>query len=118
MEQLKALMRFKPTKADAAAVMKCSEDTLERRIRETFNQTYIEFQEQHKAPVKIKLRQLALDKALKGDDYWLTKCNEEFGWFTKKADPNVQVNVQNNVNVTVDVVDLEDRIKLIKGEEK
>jgi AraC-like DNA-binding protein len=80
MEQLKALMRFKPTKADAAAVMKCSEDTLERRIRETFNQTYIEFQEQHKAPVKIKLRQLALDKALKGDDYWLTKCNEEFGW--------------------------------------
>ncbi len=119
MEQLKALMRFKPTREDAAAVMKCSEDTIERRIRETFDQTYMEFQEQHKAPVKMKLRQMALDKALKGDDYWLTKCNEEFGWFTKKGDGGVQVNVQNNVsqNVSVEKVELEDRIKLIRGKD-
>ena len=118
MEQLKALMRFKPTREDAAAVMKCSEDTIERRIKEAFGQTYMEFQEQHKAPVKMKLRQLALDKALKGDDYWLTKCNEEFGWFSKKGDGQVQVNVQNNVNqsVTVEAFDLEDRIKQLKGD--
>ncbi len=119
MEQLKDLMRFKPTREDAAAVMTCSEDTIERRIRETFDQTYMEFQEQHKAPVKMKLRQMALDKALKGDDYWLTKCNEEFGWFTKKGDGGVQVNVQNNVsqNVSVEKVELEDRIKLIRGKD-
>ena len=119
MEQLKALMRFKPTREDAAAVMRCSEDTIERRIKEAYGQTYMEFQEQHKAPVKMKLRQLALDKALRGDDYWLTKCNEEFGWFNKKNEPGgVQVNVQNNVSqsVTVEAVDLEDRIKQIKGE--
>lgn len=121
MEQLKALMRFKPTKEDAAAVMRCSEDTIERRIKEAYGQTFMEFQEEHKAPVKMKLRQLALEKALKGDDYWLTKCNEEFGWFGKNNEgPGVQVNVQNNVsqNVSVDGVDLEDRIKQIKGEEK
>lgn len=117
MEKLKALMRFKPTREDAAAVMGCSEDTIERRIKEATGQTYLEFQEEHKAPVKMKLRQMALEKAFKGDDYWLTKCNEEFGWF-KKGESGVQVNVQNNVsqNVTIESFDLEERIKQIKGE--
>lgn len=119
MDQLKALMRFKPTRDEAAAIMKCSGDTIERRIKEDSGQTYREFQEQHMTSVKIKLRQMAIDKALKGDDYWLAKCNEEFGWFGKRGDSPVQVNVQTNVSNTVNIepMDLEDRIKQIKGED-
>jgi AraC-like DNA-binding protein len=117
MEKLASLMRLDPKREDAAAQMGCSVDTIERRIKETTGLTYNEFKEYHMAGVRLSLRQKAIKMAQEGDTTMLIKCLNHFdGWSDKGA--GVQVNVQNNVNqnVTIEPVDLEDRIKQIKGE--
>lgn len=63
MEQLAALCRMKPSLYDAARFFKCSEDTIERRIREAFNITFAEFRDQHMAHTKFDLIRKAIQKA-------------------------------------------------------
>lgn len=117
MEKLEALMRLDPRREDAAKIMGCSVDTLERRIKEYASQTYLEFKNTHQADIRMSLSQLALKKALDGDNQMLNICLKHYcGWSEK---PDVQVNVQNNIeqNVSVEKFDLDDRIKQLKGEE-
>lgn len=63
MEQLAALCRMKPTLYDAARFFKCSEDTIERRIKEHFNITFAEFRDQHMVHTKYDLIRKAIQKA-------------------------------------------------------
>lgn len=116
MEKLKLLMRLDPRREDAAAQMGCSVDTVERRIKEATGLTYNEFKDLHLAPTRLSLVQKALKLAEAGDVTALFKCLNHFcNWSDKGG--GVQVNVQNNVSVAIDAVDLEDRIKQIKGED-
>lgn len=119
MEKLKALMSLDPKKEVAAAIMGCSVDTLERRIKESYNQTFTEFKTEHLAPTEMKLAQAALKEALeKGNTQMLIFCLKHFNGWSEKDGAKVQVNVQNNLNQNVEInkIDLEDRIKQIKGE--
>jgi hypothetical protein len=119
MDKLAKLMQFDPTREDAAYQMGCSVDTIERRIKEKTGLTYNEFKEQSMAGVRVKLTQQALKMAFDGDTVMLNRCLNHFnGWSEKGA--GVQVNVQNNVsqNVNIEVTDLEERIKQIKGDDK
>lgn len=116
MKKLEALMQLDPTCADAATQMGCSEATVERRIKEATGLTFLEFKQKHMAGVRLSLVQQALKLAREGDVTALFKCLKHFnGW---NDSGGVQVNVQNNVNQTVNIdsVDLEERIKQIKGE--
>ena len=120
MDKLKSLMQLSPNREEAAAVMGCSVDTVERRIKENTGFTFNEFKETHFAPTKMSLKQLALKMAKEGNESMLMYLLRATTDWTDRAQSAVQVNVQNNVsqNVTIDAVDLEDRIKQIKGEKK
>lgn len=63
MEQLEALCRMKPSLYDCARFFKCSEDTIERRIKERFNITFAEFRDQSMVHTKYDLIRDALNKA-------------------------------------------------------
>lgn len=117
MDKLAKLMKFDPKRADAAYHMGCSEDTIERRIKEETGLTFREFKDKHMVGTKLGLTQKALSMAQGGDVAMLKACLSHFnGWSDKGA--GVQVNVQNNVsqNVNVDLVDIEERIRQLKGE--
>lgn len=118
MVRLRKLMQLDPKKEVAAAVMGCSADTLERRIRETEDLTYNEFKAKYFANTIISVKKKATEMALDGNERMITRVLEEAGEWSSKGQ-GVQVNVQNNVsqNVTIEPVDIEDRIKQIKGEE-
>ena len=119
MEKLKSLMQLSPNREEAAAVMGCSVDTVERRIKESTGLTFNEFKEIHFTPTKMSLKQLALKLAKEGNEtmlLYLLRATTD--WTDRGGPPGVQVNVQTNVqNVVVEAVDLESRIKQIKGEE-
>jgi AraC-like DNA-binding protein len=116
MGKLVKLMALDPRREDAAAQMGCSVDTVERRIKEETGLTYNEFKDLHMAPTRLNLVQKALKMANDGDTTMLRAALKQFCGWSEKADSNVQVNVQNNLNVTVQAVDLEDRVKQLKGE--
>lgn len=118
MAKLEALMRLGPKKDDAAAIMGCSADTLERRIAEHAGLTYSEFKEKHFAPTKMSFIQKAITKAQNGDNKMLELCLEELcDW--KKGNNKVQVNLQNNISqeIKVEDFDLEARIKQLENKE-
>lgn len=96
MDKLATLMRFKPTLADAAAFFKCSEDTIERRIRAQTGLTYAEFRDQNMVHTRFSLVQKAIDKALKGDNIMLIFCLKNLAKWSNKDpddDPTIAVNV-------------------------
>jgi AraC-like DNA-binding protein len=118
MEKLKSLMQLSPNREEAASVMGCSVDTLERRIKESAGLTFSEFKEMHFAPTKMSLKQLALKLAKEGNETMLMYLLRATTDWTDRGQSQVQVNLQNNISqsVTIAPVDLEDRIKQIKGE--
>jgi len=119
MDRLAALMALDPKREVAASIMGCSIDTMERRIKEAYGQTYSEFKTQHLAPTEMKLAQKALKEAMGGNSQLLIFCLKHYnGWSDRGDSAGVQVNVQNNVNqnVNIEPLDLAERIKQIKGE--
>lgn len=67
LDQLKALMRFKPTLADTAAFFKCGETTVEETIRKNFDTTFREFRDANMVSTRLELQRKALNLALKGN---------------------------------------------------
>jgi hypothetical protein len=63
MDQLGALCRMKPSLYDCARFFKCSEDTIERRVKEAFNVTFAEFRDQNMVHTKFDLIRKAIQKA-------------------------------------------------------
>jgi hypothetical protein len=116
MDKLKSLMQLSPNREEAASVMGCSVDTIERRIKENTGLTFSEFKEIHFAPTKMSLKQLALKLAIDGNETMLMYLLRATTDWTDKGGSQVQVNLQNNVSVNIEAMDLEDRIKQIKGE--
>ena len=83
-EELSALCRLKPTLKDCAAFFKCSEDTIERRIKEATGQTFAEFREQNMVFTRYDLVRRAIQKASSGDNTMLIFCLKNLcGWADK-----------------------------------
>jgi hypothetical protein len=125
MDQLKAMMRFKPTAADCAAFFKCSVDTIERRIKEYTitpeipeGLSFAEFRDQNMVRTRMNLVQTALKKADKGDNVMLIFCLKNLcGWRDKQVDESDVV--INNVNgMSDDVLDakINEKLKKTAGE--
>ena len=88
-DKLDVILQFKPDKAWAADILEVSEDTLERRIKETKKCTFMEYRDKKMAPVKIRLVKKAIDKAFAGDNTMLIFCLKNFcGWSDRPLDLN------------------------------
>ena len=102
--QLKALMRMKPSAEDCAAFFKCAVATIERRIREatvseefTEGLTFAEFRDQNMVHTRFSIIRNIIKKAESGDNVMLIYASKNLcGWSDKQADVNVTV--QNSVS--------------------
>lgn len=87
-EQLRSLMRLKPTLKDCAHFFDVSEDTVERCIRKHWDLTFAEFREQNFVHTRMMLIRTAIQKAEKGDNCMLIFCLKNVcGWRDKWEEP-------------------------------
>lgn len=96
MEQLGALCRMKPTRADCAAFFQCSEDTIERRIKEETGLKFAEFRERHFVKTIYDLQREALKRAKKSDTILIFALKNFCNWSDKQSENNIQVNVNSD----------------------
>lgn len=114
MEELSALCRLKPTLKDCAAFFKCSEDTIERRIKEATGKTFAEFREQNMVFTRYDLVRRAIQKASSGDNTMLIFCLKNLcGWADKPAIEEIR-NEDEEFSKMSDF-DLEERINQLLG---
>ncbi len=123
MEQLGALCRLKPTLADCAAFFKCSEDTIERRLKEQFRITFAEFREQNMIHTRHDLIRLALAKAPQSDAMHIFCLKNLCGWRDRQPEEVSQSTI-NNLSVSqlsdqrLDI-EIQERIEmLVKARER
>lgn len=87
--KLKELMRYRPTLSDCAAWFNCSEDTIERRIKELEHLNFAEFRAKYLGRTKLTLIQRAMSMALEGDKVMLKFCLKNLaGW---SEDPSIHL---------------------------
>lgn len=83
-EKLDSYLEFKASKKSCAILLDVSVDTIERRIKEEYGQTFSEYAETKIAPIKFKLVSKAINKALDGDNTLLIFCLKNIaGWSDK-----------------------------------
>jgi AraC-like DNA-binding protein len=80
MDQLAALMRFRPTREDAAAFFGVSIDTIERRIKSETGLTFLQFREQKMVHTRISLVRNALKRAETSDAMLIFCLKNLCGW--------------------------------------
>lgn len=69
------LMRFYPTLSEAACWFNCSEDTVERLVREGSGLTFKEFRLKYSGKTRLLLKRTAITQALEeGNDKMLLYC--------------------------------------------
>ena len=73
-DKLNAILQFMPQKDVVSDIMGVSEDTIDRRIKETHNCNFKEYRDRKMAPVKMRLIKKAIDKAMNGDNTMLIFC--------------------------------------------
>jgi len=82
--QLDSYLQLKASKRTCALLIGVSEDVVEARIKEKYECTFREYAEKAISPVKLKLVQKALSKALDGDNTMLIFCLKNIcGWADK-----------------------------------
>jgi hypothetical protein len=82
--KLNSYLQLRASKGMCAALLDVSEDTLERRVNEEFKVKFAEYAEKMIAPVKLKLVQKIISKALDGDNVCLIfSLKNMVGWADK-----------------------------------
>lgn len=86
-EQLRAIMRMKPTLKDVAAFFQCSEDVIENTIKAKWGKRFTEFRDENMVFTRFNLIRTAIQKAEKGDNVMLIFCLKNLcGWRDKLPD--------------------------------
>lgn len=70
-QKLKAAMRFYPSLIDLAGFFDCTPRFLQKYIRDNFDMTFLEFRDHYMGTTRMRLRQVAIEKALRGDNQML-----------------------------------------------
>ena len=66
--ELIQLMTFYPTLEETANWFNCSADTIERKLKEEFQQTFSSFRKLHSGKTRLMLKRKAISKALEEDN--------------------------------------------------
>ena len=66
--ELVNLMTFYPTLEETASWFNCSPDTIERKIKEEFQQTFSTFRKLNSGKTRLMLKRKAISKALEEDN--------------------------------------------------
>ena len=88
---LDALMQFKVTKGFVADYMGVSEDTIDRRIRESSGLTFTAYGKLKQQRTGLKLQQKCIELALGGDRTLMIFALKNMADWTDKIDSNVDV---------------------------
>ena len=104
LDQLRALLRMKPTLEDCAAFFKCSGDTIERRIKEATTSdefpsglTFAEFRNQNLVHSRFGLIRDALRRAETSDIMMIFCLKNLAGWKDRQPDEEQRVVVETTV---------------------
>lgn len=90
LENVKKLMRFRPSLKETANLFNISEDTIERRIREWENCTFKEFKERHAFGIKHKLIDRAYDLAMAGNSTMMIFCLKNMAGWKDQPDTKIE----------------------------
>lgn len=71
---LDSILQFNASKKVCSDILEVSEDTIDRRIREIHDTTFIEYRDRKMGKVKIKLQQKAIEQALAGNATMMIFC--------------------------------------------
>lgn len=92
-DQLKGLCRLKPTKADVAAFFKCSEDTIENRVKELGYANFSAFRDQNMVHTRFALVRKAIQKAESGDNTMLIFALKNLCGWADKIEQKIDTNM-------------------------
>lgn len=114
LEQLKQLMRLKPSLLDTAAFFECGQTTIEDTIKKEWGLTFREFREQNMVHTRLAIVRKAIEKAKSGDNVMLIFCLKNLcKWSDKGEFDGPDVVITNNINA--EPIDVNERIKQIKS---
>ena len=95
--KLDSFLQFKASKRVCSLLMEVSEDTIDARIKETYDCNFTEYAAKKFEPIKLKLVQKAISKALDGDNVMLIFSLKNLcGWADKQEveqNQTIQVNI-------------------------
>lgn len=95
--KLDSYLQLMASKRACASLLGISEDTIERNIKKEHGCTFTEYAEKKMEPVKLKLIQKALSKALDGENVLLIFCLKNLcGWRDK---PEVEIDEKDKEKV-------------------
>jgi len=97
--QLDAMMQFKVTKAFVADWFGCSEDTIEKRIKERSGMTFTNYNKLKMNRTGFKLQQKAIEMALAGDRTMLIFSLKNMAQWVDKVETELNLN---NISITID----------------
>lgn len=90
-DQLRSIMRMKPTLKDVANFFQCSEDTIENHIKAKWGKRFSEFRDENMVFTRFNLIRTAIAKAEKGDNVMLIFCLKNLcGWRDKLPEEEQQ----------------------------
>lgn len=115
-DEFDKLCSMQATLVEIANWFGCSEDTIERRVVETYGVTFAEHYKNKSSKGKISLRRKQFEVALTGNTtmlIWLGKQHLDQKDKTENVNDNTH---KGDMNVNVARVDLEERIAQVKGE--
>ncbi len=92
-EKFDSILQFKPPKQVCSDIMGVSEDVIERRIKEKYECTFMEYRARRMGPMKIRLAQKLIQMALNGNVPCLIFASKVFlGWNDKPtAEQNKEI---------------------------
>ena len=100
--ELDAMMQFKVTKGFVADWFKCSEDTIENRIKENSGMTFTEYNKLKMSRTGLKLQQKAISMALAGDRTMLIFSLKNMAGWTDKVENEINLK---KIGITIDKED-------------
>lgn len=97
--KLDSYLQLKATKKTCSILMEVSEDTIERNIKKLHKCTFTDYADRKMEPVRLKLVQKAIQKALAGDNTMLIFCLKNLcGWADKLEHDSSEAGI--NINYT------------------
>ena len=89
-EKFDSYLQLRASKRACASLMNMSVDTIERNVKKKYKCTFTEYAEAKLEPVRLKLVQKAISKALDGDNTMLIFSLKNLCGWADKMDQNIK----------------------------